>query len=144
MVGEKGEPFVYPYFIHDSYNSPNIINKFDWEKATNEELYPINNLTREYTRGLIQLRPSTDALTLGTKEEVDSNITLFDIHEIKEGDLAIAYRAVFSDEEEIHKMVMTQEMVSQETMANQEIAMAYEMEAKNQKALKMPKKKKYK
>lgn len=100
MVDEKGKPFTYPYFIYDSYNSSDIINKFDWEKAKNNVLYPINNLTREYTTGLIKLRRSTDAFRLGTLEDVNRNITLLDIPEIKKEDLVIAYSAVSSNEKE--------------------------------------------
>jgi pullulanase len=100
MTDEQGNPFVYPYFIHDSYDSSDMINRIDWEKATNEELYPIHNKTREYTSGLIKLRRSTDAFTLGTKDEVDSKVTLLDIPEIGENDLALAYRAVSSNNSE--------------------------------------------
>lgn len=92
MVDNEGKPFQFPYFIHDSYDSSDIINRFDWEKATNEEVYPINNTTREYTTGLIQLRKSTDAFRLGTKALVDTNVTLVNAAEIKESDLVIAYR----------------------------------------------------
>ncbi|RIW31883.1 pullulanase [Bacillus salacetis] len=93
MTDENGNPFNYPYFIHDSYDSSDIINRFDWEKATNEELYPVNNETREYTSGLIKLRRSTDAFRLGSKELVDANVTLLDAPEIKDQDLLIAYQA---------------------------------------------------
>ncbi|MCG5105207.1 pullulanase, partial [Oceanobacillus alkalisoli] len=100
MTDEDGNPFVYPYFIHDSYDASDAINKIDWEKATNEELYPIHHLTRAYTTGLIELRRSTDAFHLGTKDEVDRNVTLLDIPEIATDDLVIAYHAVSSDETE--------------------------------------------
>ncbi|WP_409252063.1 pullulanase [Bacillus sp. SCS-153A] len=93
MEDENGNPFKYPYFIHDSYDSSDIINRIDWEKATNEELYPVNNVTREYTAGLIKLRRSTDAFRLGSKELIDRNVTLLDDPEIKEEDLLIAYQA---------------------------------------------------
>ncbi|MCU9614590.1 pullulanase [Caldibacillus lycopersici] len=92
MTDENGNPFVYPYFIHDSYDSSDAINMIDWEKATNEEAYPINNLTREYTTGLIELRRSTDAFRLGEKDLVDSNVTLVSAPEMGAEDLIIAYR----------------------------------------------------
>ena len=92
MTDKDGKPFKYPYFIHDSYDSSDIINRFDWEKATNAELYPVNNVTREYTAGLIELRRSTDAFRLGTKELVDSNVTMIDAPEIRDQDLVVAYR----------------------------------------------------
>lgn len=93
MVDKEGNPFKYPYFIHDSYDSSDIINRFDWQKATNVELYPVNNRKREYTAGLIELRRSTDAFRLGSKELVDANVTLVNAPEIKETDLVIAYRS---------------------------------------------------
>ncbi|WP_223701224.1 pullulanase [Sutcliffiella deserti] len=94
MTDKDGNPFQYPYFIHDSYDSSDIINRIDWEKATNEELYPINNVTREYTAGLIELRRSTDAFRLGSKELVDSNVTLLAAPEMEDQDLVVAYRNV--------------------------------------------------
>ncbi|MFA9559012.1 pullulanase [Evansella sp. AB-rgal1] len=97
MTDEDGNPFTYPYFIHDSYDSTDIINRFDWNKATNEELYPVNNLTREYTTGLIQLRRSSDAFRLGTMEEVFEKVTFIDAPEINEWDLIIGYKVVSSD-----------------------------------------------
>lgn len=92
MEDENGQPFTYPYFIHDSYDSTDIINRIDWEKATNQELYPVNYMTREYTAGLIKLRRSTDAFRLGSKELIDTNITKVRIPEVNEQDLVIGYR----------------------------------------------------
>ncbi|SDZ61277.1 pullulanase, extracellular [Evansella caseinilytica] len=89
---EHGNPFVYPYFIHDSYDSSDAVNKFDWAKATDSEKYPIHTHTREYTAGLIALRRSTDAFRLGAQELVETNVTLVDVPEISEEDVAIAYR----------------------------------------------------
>ncbi|WP_096156539.1 pullulanase [Bacillus sp. FJAT-45066] len=93
MTDKDGNPFLFPYFIHDSYDSSDIINRFDWEKATNAELFPINNVTREYTAGLIALRRSTDAFRLGTKELVDANVTMVEAPEVKERDVVVAYRS---------------------------------------------------
>ncbi|MDX5473995.1 MAG: pullulanase, partial [Bacillaceae bacterium] len=93
MTDKDGKPFVFPYFIHDSYDSSDIINRFDWEKATNAELFPINNVTREYTAGLIALRRSTDAFRLGSKELVDANVTMVAAPEVKAQDLVVAYRS---------------------------------------------------
>ncbi|QPC47608.1 pullulanase [Mangrovibacillus cuniculi] len=91
MTDENGEPFENPYFIHDSYDSSDIINRLDWQKATNKKLYPENNLTREFTTGLIKLRRSTDAFRLGSKELVDKNVNLLTGPELKEQDLFVAY-----------------------------------------------------
>ncbi|WP_245807649.1 pullulanase [Halobacillus massiliensis] len=97
MEDEQGNPFTFPYFIHDSYDSSDAINKIDWQKATNEKMYPIHNVTRKYTAGLVELRRSTNAFRLGTKEEVDSNIKRLNIPEIKENDLALAFKAESTD-----------------------------------------------
>ncbi|WP_245308174.1 pullulanase [Halalkalibacter urbisdiaboli] len=95
LEDENGKTFG--YFIHDSYDSSDAINMFDWEKATNKDVYPINNTTREYTEGLIKLRRSTDAFRLGTKELIDANVTLINAPEIQEQDLVIGYKNVSSD-----------------------------------------------
>lgn len=94
MTDSEGNPFVYPYFIHDSYDSSDIINRIDWEKATVAEKYPVNNVTREYTTGLIELRRSSDAFRLGERELVDSNVTMVTAPEIKEQDLVVAFKSV--------------------------------------------------
>ena len=39
---KDGNPFDYPYFIHDSYDSSDAVNKFDWTKATDGKAYPEN------------------------------------------------------------------------------------------------------
>ncbi|TMW72539.1 pullulanase [Alteribacter natronophilus] len=98
MTDEDGNPFTYPYFIHDSYDSTDAINMFDWNKATNAEEYPINNMTREYTTGLIELRRSTDAFRLGTMEEIDERVSMIDAPEIGDTDLVIGYKAVSTDD----------------------------------------------
>ncbi|RDW16692.1 pullulanase [Oceanobacillus chungangensis] len=99
MTDLEGNPFEYPYFIHDSYDSTDAVNKFDWKKATNAKTYPIQTETKEYTEGLIELRRSTDAFTLGTREEVNTNVTLIEAPEIQEQDLIIGYRAEVSERE---------------------------------------------
>ncbi|MBM7095796.1 pullulanase [Bacillus sp. H-16] len=98
MTDENGNPFVYPYFIHDSYDSTDAINKFDWTKAMDAEAYPINNLTREYTTGLIELRRSTDAFRMGTMEDIDNQVSFIDAPEIQDTDLVIGYKAVSTDD----------------------------------------------
>ncbi|MCH1624515.1 pullulanase [Fredinandcohnia quinoae] len=97
LVDENGKPFTNPYFIHDSYDSSDAINKFDWEKATNEELYPVNTTTQAYTKGLIELRKSTNAFRLGEQELVNKNVTLLEAPEIKSSDLLIAYKNQSTD-----------------------------------------------
>lgn len=95
LKDENGKTFG--YFIHDSYDSSDAINKFDWQKAEDAEMYPVNHVTGEYTKGLIELRKSTNAFRLGSKDLVDANVTLLDIPEVKENDLAIAYKAQSTD-----------------------------------------------
>jgi len=92
----EGNPFG--YFIHDSYDSSDAINKFDWEKATNKKEFAVNTTTRKYTEGLIKLRKSTNAFRLGDKELVDTNVFLLDIPEMQDSDLVIAYENVSTDD----------------------------------------------
>lgn len=98
MESEDGTPFDYPYFIHDSYDSTDAINMIEWDKATDEEAYPIHNQTREYTTGLIELRRSTDAFSLGTMDEITERVSLIDAPEINEQDLIIGYRTDSTDD----------------------------------------------
>ncbi|WP_100373847.1 pullulanase [Bacillus sp. FJAT-45037] len=97
MMDEAGSPFRYPYFIHDSYQATDQINRFDWAKATNDKLFPLHTTTRAYTEGLIRLRRSTNAFRLGTKQLIDDKITLLTAPEIGEHDLFIAYKCMSTD-----------------------------------------------
>ncbi len=92
MINDDGSPFAFPYFVDDSYDSTDIINMFEWDKATDEKAHPESTRTRAYTAGLIALRKSTDAFRLGTKELVDRHVTLVNCPEIAETDLVIAVR----------------------------------------------------
>ncbi|HFI0463344.1 TPA: pullulanase [Streptococcus suis] len=99
MTDADGTPFDYPYFIHDSYDSTDAINKIDWQKALDSEMYPENTKTRAYTKGLIAIRRSTDAFSRGTKEEIDSNVSLLTLpgqNGVQAEDLIIAYQAIDS------------------------------------------------
>lgn len=93
---------VFGYFVHDSYDSTDAINMFDWTKATNAEQYPVNHVTSEYTTGLIELRKSTDAFRLGDMALVDKNVKLMSVPEIAENDLVIAYQNVSKDNSETY------------------------------------------
>ncbi|ESU32150.1 alkaline amylopullulanase [Bacillus sp. 17376] len=95
LADEQGKPFG--YFIHDSYDSSDAINMFDWQKATNKKKYSVNTTTQAYTQGLIELRKSTNAFRLGEKELVDQNVRLLDLPEINDNDLVIAYENVSTD-----------------------------------------------
>ncbi|UHA75445.1 pullulanase-associated domain-containing protein [Paenibacillus sp. 481] len=85
------------HFVHDSYDSSDAINMFDWTKATDAKKYPVNHVTSEYTKGLIELRKHTNAFRLGDKNVVDSNVTLIKAPEMKENDLVIGYKNVATD-----------------------------------------------
>ncbi|MBU1107729.1 MAG: pullulanase [Candidatus Riflebacteria bacterium] len=91
LADAEGKPFKHPYFIHDSYDSSDAINMFDWGKASDASKFAINNATSRFTRGLIALRRSTDAFRLGNKELVDKNVKLLSVPEMLEKDLVIAY-----------------------------------------------------
>ena len=41
LCDKNGKPFKHPYFIHDSYDSSDAVNMFDWQKAMNVEKSPI-------------------------------------------------------------------------------------------------------
>lgn len=95
LKDESGK--IFGYFINDSYDSSDAINKFDWAKAANPELYPVNDATRKYTSGLIALRKSTNAFRLGSQNLVNSNVTLINSPEIKANDLVVGYKNVSTD-----------------------------------------------
>lgn len=100
LVNEDGTPFKYPYFIHDSYDSTDAINHFDWAKATDSVHHPETTQSQAYTKGLIALRRSTDAFTLKTKADVDQKVHLLiqpGQHGIGENDLVIAYQTQASN-----------------------------------------------
>lgn len=88
---KKGEEFKHPYFIYDSYNASDAVNKFDWKKALNYRDFTTNTDTVAYTKGLIAIRQSSDAFRLGNKELIDKNVKLIKAPEIKDNDLFIAY-----------------------------------------------------
>ncbi|QGG57475.1 pullulanase [Paenibacillus sp. B01] len=95
LKDEKGVTFG--YFVHDSYDSSDAINKFDWAKTTDANVYGENVKTVEYTKGLIDLRKSSDAFRLGDKALVDRNVTLLQVPEVNAQDLVIAYKSQSSD-----------------------------------------------
>ena len=101
MTDKAGKPFKYPYVVHDSFDSSDAINMFDWKRAVRGEKpvaeFAVNHQTVDYTRGLIALRHSTDAFRLPTKQVVDKNVTLIKAPEIEKEDLVIAWRSVSTD-----------------------------------------------
>ena len=100
LVDEKGNPFDYPYFIHDSYDSSDAVNHFDWTKATNSQAFPENTKTRAFTKGLIALRKSTDAFNFKSKADVDARVTLLTVpgqDNVAQEDLVLGYQTIASN-----------------------------------------------
>ncbi|WP_128894903.1 pullulanase [Longirhabdus pacifica] len=95
LLDEDGK--LIRYMIHDSYDSSDAVNQFDWEKATNKKEYPAHNLTRAYTEGLIELRQYTNAFRLGDQAQVDTLVTRLEAPEMEEEDLVIAYKNIATD-----------------------------------------------
>ncbi|KXT80369.1 pullulanase [Streptococcus oralis] len=92
---KDGKPFVYPYFIHDSYDSSDAVNKFDWTKATDGKAYPENVKSRDYMKGLIALRQSTDAFRLKSLQDIKERVHLITVpgqNGVEKEDVAIGYQ----------------------------------------------------
>ncbi|MCB1644731.1 MAG: hypothetical protein KDI36_04725 [Pseudomonadales bacterium] len=77
-------------YIHNSYDSPDIVNFFDWSRV--DDPGPARDAML-YTRGLILLRRSTDAFRLGTAEKVARQTSLIESPDVHEYDHVIAYTA---------------------------------------------------
>ena len=108
LVDENGKPFDYPYFIHDSYDSSDAINHFDWEKATNQALYAENTHSRAFTKGLIALRKSTDAFRMDSLADVNNRVKLLTVpgkNGVSEEDLVIGYQ-ITSDNGDIYLVLV--------------------------------------
>ena len=92
---KDGNPFVYPYFIHDSYDSSDAVNKFDWTKATDKKAYPENVKSRDYMKGLIALRQSTDAFRLKSLQDIKERVRLITVpgqNGVEKEDVVIGYQ----------------------------------------------------
>ena len=92
---KDGNPFDYPYFIHDSYDSSDAINKFDWTKATDGKAYPENVKSRDYMKGLIALRQSTDAFRLKNLQDIKDRVHLITVpgqNGVEKEDVVIGYQ----------------------------------------------------
>ena len=92
---KDGNPFDYPYFIHDSYDSSDAINKFDWTKATDSKAYPENVKSRDYMKGLIALRQSTDAFRLKSLQDIKDRVHLITVpgqNGVAKEDVVIGYQ----------------------------------------------------
>ncbi|MCL6604556.1 MAG: pullulanase [Paenibacillus sp.] len=109
------------YFIHDSYDSSDAVNMFDWTRATDEVQFPVQSMTREYTTGLIELRKSTDAFRLGDKSLVDSNVTLIPSVDIKATDLVIGYKNKATDGTGIYYVFMNADTASRSLTLSEDL-----------------------
>ena len=92
---KDGKPFDYPYFIHDSYDSSDAVNKFDWTKATDGKAYPENVKSRDYMKGLIALRQSTDAFRLKSLQDIKDRVQLITVpgqNGVEKEDVVIGYQ----------------------------------------------------
>lgn len=92
---KDGNPFDYPYFIHDSYDSSDAVNKFDWTKATDGKTYPENVKSRDYMKGLIALRQSTDAFRLKSLQDIKDRVQLITVpgqNGVEKEDVVIGYQ----------------------------------------------------
>ncbi|EJO20549.1 MULTISPECIES: pullulanase [Streptococcus] len=92
---KDGKPFVYPYFIHDSYDSSDAVNKFDWTKATDGKAYPENVKSRDYMKGLIALRQSTVAFRLKSLQDIKERVQLITVpgqNGVEKEDVVIGYQ----------------------------------------------------
>lgn len=95
LVNQDGTPFDYPYFIHDSYDSSDAINHFDWSKALHSSEYPENAKSRNYLKNLIALRKASDAFHLATKADVDERVRLITVpgqDGVEAEDLVLGYQ----------------------------------------------------
>ena len=92
---KDGNPFDYPYFIHDSYDSSDAVNKFDWTKATDGKAYPENVKSRDYMKGLIALRQSTDVFRLKSLQDIKDRVHLITVpgqNGVEKEDVVIGYQ----------------------------------------------------
>ena len=102
MTSEDGTPFKHPYFIHDSYDSSDIINRFDWDKATNSEQHPLNVMTRNQMKGMIAIRRSTDAFSYPNQTDIDEYVSSIASTDILDEDLILAMKNISEENGDIY------------------------------------------
>ncbi|AOM81793.1 pullulanase [Salisediminibacterium beveridgei] len=132
MTDQDGNPFDYPYFIHDSYDATDAVNLFDWSKVTDEENHPENVTTKNFTQGMIHLRRSTDAFTHGTLDEVSEHVSLLEVPEVADEDLAIAYRAENGAGTEVYYVFLNADDEARTFTAGRDLSGAEVLVDKNQ------------
>lgn len=99
---EKLDGIQYPYFIKNSYDASDAVNMFDWDKVEEDG---IHKKTMEYTRGLIELRKSTDAFRLGEESTIRKKVALIKSDSIKEKDLVLFYKTESTAGEKFYVLV---------------------------------------
>ncbi|MDU7016343.1 MAG: LPXTG cell wall anchor domain-containing protein, partial [Streptococcus mitis] len=70
-------------------------NKFDWTKATDGKAYPENVKSRDYMKGLIALRQSTDAFRLKSLQDIKNRVHLITVpgqNGVEKEDVVIGYQ----------------------------------------------------
>ena len=82
------------YFIHDSFDSSDLINKIDWSLVATGKA---GNKTANYTKGLIALRKSTDAFKLSLKDKIDSSIEKINFDDENMSDCVLGYNIKATD-----------------------------------------------
>lgn len=101
MTDIHGNPFKYPYFIHDSYNSSDIINMFHWKKVEDKDNYPHSVKTMEYTKGLINLRKKYKVFRMTNSKTIDKKLQL--LHPSAEAeDLILSYKIEVTKDENLY------------------------------------------
>lgn len=85
---QKFHRYNFGTFIDDSYDSTDIINSFKWSMLDEEE----NKKTLEFMKNLIKLRKLEPKFRYKSKNEIDKNIKLLKVPEIKDKDLVIVYK----------------------------------------------------
>ncbi|MCU0082240.1 pullulanase [Streptococcus danieliae] len=99
LEDQAGQPFRFPYFIHDSYDASDAVNRFDWSKVRDAASHPDALKTLAYTRGLIVLRKAEGVFRLSDRKQVDQKVQL--LTPGNREDLLIAYRFLLNPAESL-------------------------------------------
>ncbi|GAB5409315.1 MAG: hypothetical protein BalsKO_16800 [Balneolaceae bacterium] len=96
------EGFEYPYLIRNSYDASDAVNMFDWDKV---EKTGIHKETMEFTKGLIELRKSSDAFRLGKEELIQKNVLLIESDEVQEEDVVLFFKTESTSGEQFYILI---------------------------------------
>lgn len=109
MADETGQPFTYPYFIHDSYDASDAVNAFDWQ-AVKDGAHSQHTL--DYTRGLIALRKSTDAFSYAEMDDVNELVKRVILEDDAAVDHVLAFTAASKDTGDLYLVAVNADSVS--------------------------------